>query len=421
MNFDEALQFVEDCKYGHGKDYRALKKVLSILNFNENNFKIIQIAGTNGKGSVGTFLSDIIFGLNNTVGHFTSPHLIDYRERFKVNTEMISKNYFIEIVEEISENIDIELKEKLTYFEMSFIVALLVFKKEKVKYIIIETGIGGRYDITNIFKNNILSIITTVDLDHISTLGNTVEKIAYHKAGIIKENSKVISFKHSDSIDKIIRKESILKNSDIKFLDTDSIDILNTNIEGSEFIFKNKKLETKMLGVHQIYNICLSILALEELNIKYDFNNLYEIIKKLFFEGRMEVIYKNPKIIIDGAHNAEGLNCLNKNLEKIGINNYILVIGSMSDKDIFNQIKKMAENSKFTIFTEIEYSRAEDSYKMAEKIELEKKQFKVIKPVDEVIKYILDNFKENTIIITGSFYLIGEFKKKLNKEEYNVQ
>lgn len=421
MELKDAFSYLENSKYGHSKDFTTLKKVLAIFNIDMDKFKIIQIAGTNGKGSVGTFLSTLLYKLNKDIGHFTSPHLVDYRERFKINGNIVDEKTFIEIVADIKDKLNSQLKDNLTYFEMAFVVSLIIFNRYRVEYIIIETGIGGRFDITNIFPKNILSIITTINYDHVDTLGNTLEEIAFHKAGIIKENSNVISFKHDENVDKILEREARTKNSSIEFLKREDLDILSVSSDGSKFIYKGYELFTKVLGIHQVYNICLSILALDKLNIIYDKNELMEIVREFYFEGRMEKIYSNPNIIIDGAHNEEGLDYLNKNIKNFDLKDYIIVFGSMSDKNILKNLQRLAEKAKLVIFTEIEYERAIEAEILVDQVEINKEKVMVLKPIEKVIDYLKDNLsKEDTIIITGSFYLVGEFKKRLLKEVKDV-
>ncbi|WP_099203025.1 bifunctional folylpolyglutamate synthase/dihydrofolate synthase [Miniphocaeibacter massiliensis] len=411
MDFEEALYYIENSKYGHSKDLGILKKVLALFDIKGTDFKIIQIAGTNGKGTVGTFLSCFIGSTNKTVGHFISPHIEDYRERFKVNNKLVSKDEFVDIVNYIKSKLDEETKSKLNYFEISLVIALIIFKRNNLEYIILETGIGGRNDITNIFSANELAIITTIDYDHVNTLGNNLEEITKHKAGIIKNNSKVVSFKHSFNIDKIIREEAEFLNSSLYFLEQSDIHVLSVSLNGSEFEYLNHRFKTLMIGEHQIFNILLAFKAFLLLNLDYRIEKISKIISRTRFEGRMEKINSYPKIYIDGAHNSEGLEVLNSNVKKIGIKNYILVLGSMNDKNIFENLQKLIDNSKEIIFTRIDYERAIDPLEMSKLLNLKNKKYKIISNIEDVKKYILKELdKDDTVLITGSLYLVGEFK-----------
>ncbi len=412
MNVNDAIFYLEDSSYGHSKDFTIFKEVLALFNIVEEDFKIIQIAGTNGKGTVGTFLSYLIEGGNKTVGHFSSPHLVDYRERFKVNNKIVDDDLFVEIVERIKNIIPLKIKKGLTYFEMSLLVSLLIFKEKNIEYIIVETGIGGRYDITNIFNENELSIITTIGFDHESILGNTLEEIAFHKAGIIKNNSSVLSFRHEKNIDDIIIEEAKNKNSKILFLDNEKIHIEKMSIDGCDFKYNNKDFHTKMIGAHQVFNISLSLEAIKILGIDIDYKKTSMILSNSIFEGRMEKICSNPTIIVDGAHNQEGLINLNRNIENLNIKDYILVVGSMNDKNIFNNLNSLIEKSKKVVFTKIDYERAIKPSEMIKLLNLESKEYEIVEDINNIKDYFANNItNEDIAIFTGSLYLVGEVKK----------
>ena len=295
--------------------------------------------------------------------------------------------------------------------EISFIVALYIFKKEKVEYIIIETGIGGRYDITNLFDDNILSIITTIGFDHVSILGHSLENIAYHKAGIIKKNSKIVSFKHISKVDNILIKEATIKNSNIFFLDKKNVEIICSDISGTKFKYNGILFQSPMIGEHQGYNIALAIMAYNHLNLSENISKIQDEIKKIQFEGRMEIVLNKPITIVDGAHNSEGIDNLNKNLESMNIENYILVIGSMKDKDITANINKLIKKAKHIIITKIDYDRAIEPDEFAKRLDLKNKNYSIIKDIEELKEYIIMNFDKELVIITGSLYLVGEIRK----------
>lgn len=417
MKYKQALDLIENVSYGHSEDSSNFKRVLAMLEIDIDENKIIQIAGTNGKGSVGTFLSTLLKEQGYKVMHFSSPHLEKYEERIKINLKPISKEVLIKNVEEILEKIEIQDLKSLNYFEVSFLVALKVFDSEDPDYIIIETGIGGRFDITNIFDSNRLSIITTIDFDHQDRLGNTLEEIAYHKAGIIKENGKVISFMHEDFVDEVILKEARNKNAEIKFLKDSEINAKEISPAGSKFEYMGIDFETKVLGAYQISNICLAIMALYEIVESPSIERTKSAVKELYFEGRMEVLQENPLIIVDGAHNYEGIRALKENVERLNLKDFNLVIGSMKDKDIIDHLEDIIKFSKRVIITKIDYERAMDPEEFANKLKEYSKDIVLTNSVEEACDYIGNKIlPEEKIIITGSLYLIGEFKKQLKDD-----
>ncbi|WP_237036207.1 bifunctional folylpolyglutamate synthase/dihydrofolate synthase [Mediannikoviicoccus vaginalis] len=417
MKYKQALDLIENVNYGHSEDSSNFKRVLAKLELNIDEGKTIQIAGTNGKGSVGTFLSTLLKEQGYKVMHFSSPHLEKYEERIKIDLKPISQELLIKNVEEILEKITIQDLKNLNYFEVSFLLALKVFDNEGPDYFIIETGIGGRFDITNIFDSNLLSIITTIDFDHQDRLGNTLEDIAYHKAGIIKDNGKVISFEHKDFVDEVILKEAKTKDANIKFLKSSDYFAKEISPAGSKFQYMGIDFETKVLGSYQISNICLAILALNEIIKSPNIEKIKSAVKELYFEGRMEVLKKNPLIIVDGAHNYEGIRALKENVERLNLKDFNLVIGSMKDKDIICHLEDIIKFSKRVIITKIDYERAMEPKEFAKKLKEYNKEIVITKSVEEACNYIRDRIlSEEKIIITGSLYLIGEFKKILKDE-----
>lgn len=417
MEYKQALDLIENVNYGHSEDSSNFKRVLRKLNLNINENKIIQIAGTNGKGSVGTFLSTLLKEQGYKVMHFSSPHLEKYEERIKIDSKPISEEILIKNVEEILDIIEINDLKSLNYFEVSFLLALKVFNSEKPDYIVVETGIGGRFDITNFFDSNLLSIITTIDFDHQDRLGNTLEEISYHKAGIIKENGKVISFEHEDFVDEVILKEAKNKDAELKFLKHTDYIAKDISYSGSKFEYMGIDFETKVLGTYQISNICLAILALYEIINRPDIGKAKSAVKELYFEGRMEVLKKNPLIIVDGAHNFEGLRALRENVERLNLKDFNLVIGSMKDKNIIDHLEDIIKFSKRVIITKIDYERAMEPKEFAKKLGEYNKEIVITNSIEEACNFIRDEILPGEkIIITGSLYLIGEFKKHLKDE-----
>lgn len=417
MEYKQALDIIENVNYGHSEDSSNFERVLRKLELRIDENKIIQIAGTNGKGSVGTFLSTLLKEQGYKVMHFSSPHLEKYEERIKIDLKPISQELLIKNVEEILEKIEIKDLKSLNYFEVSFLLALQVFDNEKPDYFVVETGIGGGFDITNIFDSNLLSIVTTIDYDHQDRLGNMLEEIAYHKAGIIKENGKAISFKHEDSIDKVILNEAKNKNAELKFLKSSEYTTEEISPTGSKFGYMGIDFETNVLGSYQISNICLSILALNEIVENPSIEKIKSAVKEIYFEGRMEVLKKNPLIIVDGAHNYEGIRALRENVERLNLKDFNLVIGSMKDKDIIDHLEDIIKFSKRVIITKIDYERAMEPKEFAKKLKQYNKKIVITSGVEEACNFIRDKIlPEEKIIITGSLYLIGEFKKHLKDE-----
>ena len=403
MIYEEAKELLQS----QGKFYinlglERIEKVLDILGNPQNNAKIVHIAGTNGKGSVASTLANILKCAGFKTGLYTSPHLVEYTERIKINGIDIAKNDFalyISMVCTIADKNQIDLTE----FEILTAAAFKYFNDNKVNYIILETGLGGRYDATNVCKNS-LAIITSISLDHTDRLGDTYEKIAYEKAGIIKRNSTVITSINNNGY-KVIKE--VVEEKDSKLLSVDyEIPMFYEN-EINYAIIEGKKYEFPLLGLYQKQNLALVIEASKYLNIQ---NNAIEIgLKTANWAARLEYI-KEKNILIDGAHNPDSAFELKKSLEFYFENKKRLFIYSTINTKDYKTIAK-------TLFKEDdEIYYIEFNHKNAVSFEDYKKEvfwLKNIKKLDSLDKILQRNELK---IITGSLYMIGEIYTQIRKE-----
>ena len=393
---------IEELLLKQGKFYISLeldriKAVLALLGNPQNKLKIIHIAGTNGKGSVCAMLNQILISAGFKVGLYTSPHLIKYNERIKINNNNISDDDFYELVlkiTEIAEKNDIYLTE----FEILTAVMYKYFADNNVDYAVIEVGLGGRFDATNIIEAPILSIITSISFDHTERLGDTIEKIAFEKAGIIKENCPVIIDKKNLGA-KIIEKISKEKNSKICYPK-------NTKIvyNGKNYIKYDKTLyEFGLLGKYQSKNGALAICAAKMLNLEESF--IKNGLKNAMWHARFEYI-KEKNIIIDGCHNPDGARNLRESLDfYFPDNKRIFVYTSLKNKD-YKAIQKVLFNKDDTIY----------HFDMKDKKFLNKEDVKnAISSIDtDGIKELIKKKKEKELlIICGSLYAIGDILGKI--------
>lgn len=404
MNYKEALEFAESGLYGHYDQEEYMKKLLMLFQNPQKDLKIIHIAGTNGKGTTGFFLSHLLRQKGIKVGHFSSPHISDYRERMKIDGEMIGKDEFIKACQEAfrkKEDI-LQIGRWPTYFEMSLLIALLAFRK-KTDYLILETGIGGREDATNQVDQTVLSIITTIGLDHTQMLGSSLEEIASHKAGIIKENVPVVSFTHERRIDEVIKKEAFIKNSPLYFVKADE----KLSMEKGKAVihYEGQKIMMKDYGLQQGYNANLAIKAYEIL-MGEKLKEL-KILEEISFEGRMEKIYDSPAFLIDGAHNEEGIRLLAENIGYLNYNKLILILGTMSDKEIRN-FNELVDLCDLLILTRLEYERAQSPEKILNNYKNDNLKIYYRDSLQEAIDLSFEEAEEEDLILcTGSLYLIG--------------
>lgn len=412
MNIEEYLNnFYKGTK---NPTLKAMEYFMEELDHPEKELKIIHIAGTNGKGSTTEMLANILAKNGYKVGKYISPHLIKYNERISVNGQDITDKEMEEIIEKLKDKIEKYnkiSKEKVTLFELLTTMALYYFKEKDCDFVVLETGLGGLYDCTNIAKP-IVSIITSIGYDHMAILGKTLEEITIQKAGIIKEKSNTVIIEQEQSIQNIIQETCLNKNNTLKVVK--KADIQNRKYEEEFLIFdykENKNIKLNLKGNKQFENASL---CLETINILKQKG--YQISEKAIKEGlstvihkaRFETINKNPKIIYDGGHNEEAiLNFINT------VNTYykkeekIYIISILKSKDYKTVLKHLLkdENSTF-IFTsgndEERYVSSEELYETAKKITKNDRLYKM--NLREAILYAKK--QENKVsFVVGSFYI----------------
>lgn len=425
MNYNEALQFIhESHKFGMRLGLDNIKKLLELLGDPQNNLKIIHVAGTNGKGSTCSFISSILKESGYKVGLYTSPFLETFTERIRVNGENIREEEVGKIVSLIKEKIEIMVSEGYSYpteFEIVTAMAFYYYNQEKVDFVALEVGLGGRYDATNVIDKPVVSAITSISLDHTGILGDTLAKIAFEKGGIIKENCPTIVYPQQEEASEVIKNicaekkskyiECDFKNIEIKSSNINS-QIYNCNINGKEL----RDLEIKLIGDHQIKNSIVALNVIEYLNDIKITNISEENIRKGLLEtkwpGRIEKISENPMFIIDGAHNEEGAKSLANSIDKYFENkNKILVIGMLEDKDIESVLDLLIPKFNKVITTTPDNPRAIDANKLKEKIERYNIEVTCEPNIKEAVDYALKiSNKDDVIISAGSLYMIGNVR-----------
>ena len=358
------------------------------LDLNLLDIKFIHVGGTNGKGSTCAYLSSIIQESGYKVGLFTSPHFFDFRERIKVNNKKIEKDF---ITKFIQENIELIEELNLSFFELSFGMSLYYYFEQKVDYAVVEVGLGGRLDATNII-NPILSVITNISYDHTEILGNSLEKIAYEKAGIIKKNTKIIIGERDKKTQNIFIQKADENFSDIIFASD-----YETDFENSEIEYQNKNIRT---AVQVSKN--LNDQNINETSIKKGIMNLDS---NTDFYGRWTIINYNPKVIFDSAHNESGFSYLSQQLEKLNYDRLFIILSFVKGKDVKKLITYLPKKS-LIYFTSSNTERSmnyEDIIQcVKENINFDKNPMKVYK---EVLK---QSSSKDLIIITGSNYIAKE-------------
>lgn len=432
MEYNKAIEYIENLNsFGVKPSLKRIENLLNLLNNPQKNLKVIHVAGTNGKGSTCVMLENILIASGYKVGLYTSPHLIKYNERIKINNNCIDDETFSNLAELVISKynkIAEANEEKPTLFEVLTAIAFCYFDLQNVDYAILEVGIGGRYDATNIIKSPILSIITSIGLDHTKYLGDTVEKIAFEKGGIIKNNTKTVLYPNSNKVYNIINKICNETNSKLYYCDFDEIKIklkaqdlskISFSIKTKYYSYQN--VESQMIGEYQFYNIATVLTAVEvlkDIGLKLEKSNVLAGLKQSKWSGRMELISVKPPIILDGAHNIDGMKMLKSYINKYLNNKKVnLLIGFLKDKNYKDMIDILIPLTNKLIITEPSNYRALTVEEFANIISLYDLPVYLEKDSGKAFKLAKQLTNGNEILIcVGSLYLIGELKNIIYKE-----
>ena len=385
---------------------KGMRFLMDELSHPENDLKIIHIAGTNGKGSVTEMITNVLIKEGYNVGKFISPHLVHYNERISINNNNITSAEMEKIINEIKPVIDKYNSNNeipITFFELVTTMSFLYFKQKQCDFVVLETGLGGLYDCTNIINHPLVSIITSIGYDHMHILGDTLPKIAFQKAGIIKPNSHTVIFESQQDVDNIFIEKC---NKENNIIHTDEI-------ENIRELFRNV----------QVKNACLCIETFNILN-KLGYNislvNIKEGLSSVIHKGRMEKLNNEPLIIYDGAHNEPAI----KNLQDMVKMYYskikkVYIISILKRKDYINMLKLIAED-KEAIFI---LTSGDDTETFASNDELFEcmKQFTpknrlYKKSLNEAIEDALKSESDTVNFVVGSFYIYGSVINIINNK-----
>jgi len=373
MSYENTVNYLYSLqKYGIKLGLDNIRKLLSSFGNPQNSFRSIHIAGTNGKGSTSAMIASILQASGFKTGLFTSPHLVSFTERIRINNEQITENEVVELGTEIKEAASQIENFFPTFFEVVTAMAFLYFKRNNVEWAVIETGMGGRLDATNVIIPEV-SVVTSISYDHSEFLGDTISAIAGEKAGIIKSSTPVVTAMQEPEVIDVIRKTSEKKDSKVFEYGKDfSASLTAGDINGSVFDYSGAEniegLEVPLSGEHQILNAALALKTIEIISKKslphqspFTPQAVRAGLKNAIWQGRLEFISNNPPIIIDGAHNAAASAALAGALRKNFLAKYdklIIILGIMSDKDIKGIMRPLLPLASEIILTAPGYERS---------------------------------------------------------------
>lgn len=430
--YSETLDYIHSLgKYSNPphiphRDLSKIKYLCDLFDNPQESCKTIHIAGTNGKGSAAAMLSNILQELGYKTGRYISPFIESFTERISIDGSDISKDEIVfysgKIKKILAEN-KVPIEFMPNEFEFVTLMAFMYYREKSCDAAVIETGLGGRLDPTNIIKSPMASVIMSVSLDHMEILGDTVEKIAYEKCGIIKENSKVVLYPlNNKSVINIAANTAKEKNCGFILPDINSVKILKIieeNLDFTLFEYKNNIYKIKLAGRHQVYN---AVTAIETINSLFkNKSGLYEAVynglEKTFFPSRFEILSKDPLLILDGAHNISGVNALCGTVQNLLQDKKIIFIcGMVKGKQPEESLKNICfENSSRFIAVPVNSPRSESPEKLCEYASKYCKNSEYADDLYKILPKVLNeaaNSQNNTAVVCfGSLYLAGDVKK----------
>ncbi len=425
MNYTEFLDYIYKRHSGNVK--LGLERVYNILNEMENpNLKLkgIHVGGTNGKGSTVAISEAILSEHGFTTGMNTSPHLVDYRERIRVNGKNIELDTLIELYKKWENVFE---KYEASFFEITTSMAFRHFLDEQVDTALFEVGLGGRLDGTRPFESDI-TVITSIGIDHPKSLGDTLEKIAFEKSGILKEGKPLVLGQLPDEAVKVIRKEARKLSVPIyEFADKFSVNNIRCDQTGThfdysfpEFNLELNDLTVNLIGEHQARNASNALTAcalyFKARNRKIDPEKIRSALQKVNWQGRMQILAKNPTVIIDGAHNEEGINVTVKNINAVFGKKVYAVLAILRDKNLTDMIKTLCSVAKKVYISKNKSNRAAEIEDQLEAVKTTKTPYSVSFDVIEAFKKAYAEAKpDDVILITGSLYTISEIIAEKDK------
>jgi dihydrofolate synthase/folylpolyglutamate synthase len=435
MTYDEARVFLEKAaSYGSRPGLETITELLKRLDKPQDKLRIIHIAGTNGKGSTAAFIAAILAAAGYKTGRYISPAVFDYREKIQIShkcSDRIINEYITEegicgaiaIIKAACEGMVKDGFHHPTVFEIETVMAFLYLTSEQVDFAIIETGMGGRLDATNVAARPVCSVITSISMDHMQYLGDTLEKIAREKAGIIKGGVPVITGNTNPAVIGVLEEACLEMNTKLTVVSKDNAVIHSVTCEGTAFNYSGHIYNIKLLGEHQVTNALIAVEAVTTLQREgYEISQdaIYEGLSQASWSGRFEILAKNPYFIIDGAHNEDAAIKLRKAIQDyFSGRRLIFIMGIFADKEYKKVLEIMAPLAGMIITITPPSSRALSSKQLAEEAA---KYFKgtIIDAgaVSEAIDCACENSESCDVIIAfGSLSFLQEVTSFLNRKQ----
>ena len=415
MTYAQALDYIHNTlKFGSKPGLTRIGRLLDKLGNPQDDLRFVHITGTNGKGSVSAATANILKKAGYRTGLYISPYVLDFCERIQIDGEMIPHDDLVEVIEHIQpfiEQVSAEY-EHPTEFEIITAAAFYYFKQKKCDIVVLEVGLGGRFDATNIVTTTLVSVITSVSYDHMEVLGDTLDKIAFEKCGIIKNNAVTVVGPGTpqEALDVIHGICSQRRNA-IIIPDINAVEVVYEGIDGSQIIYDCDKIAIPLCGRHQIGNflVAYEIAAVlkEKYGIKLTKETVLDGLASVEFPARIEILGRSPLIILDGGHNIAAVGALTDCIDRYLADKKITVVmGIFKDKDYKSVIPMIASRAEHFIAVRPDNPRALEPQKTAEIASIYCRRTDCIEDLHEAFEYALEHTRgDGVILICGSFYL----------------
>lgn len=432
MNYEEAVAYINDTpRFTKKNTLENTRAVLEYMGHPERRMKLIHVAGSNGKGSVCAYLSSILTTAGKQTGLFTSPHLVDINERFQLNQESVSNELFLEAFEKVMDAVHVLLREHVgsfahpTFFELLFLMGMYIFGKSGMEYVVLETGLGGRFDATNVIEKPLVSVITSISLEHTEYLGDTYAKIAGEKAGIIKEGCPVVYDATRKDVEEAILAKAEEMHAKAYAIRPDMYKILMNTQKTIDFsmdtgYYLPMNVSISSVAEYQIMNAMQAVTAAHVLDIGLTEEDIHRGMERMHWQGRMETVL--PGVIFDGAHNDSGVEEFVKTARKFQKDTKVTMLFScVREKDYEGMIRTICENISFecAVITQIESDRCVPSSELAEIFQrYTDKPVVEISSIPEAFETALEKKGDGILFCVGSLYLVGSLKSLLRSRKY---
>ena len=432
MTYKEAEAYINSVpKFTSKNKPENTMELIRRLGHPERSMKVIHVAGTNGKGSVCAFLSSMLTEGGKRTGLFTSPHLVKINERFQINNEPVSDEIFLNAYERVMKLVEEMQKDGFyhpAYFELLFAIGMVIFEEAQVEYLILETGLGGRLDATNIVEKPVVTVITSISLDHTEILGDTIEEIAGENAGIIKQGIPIVYDGREKRAEKVILQKAEEQNAKAVPLYEEKLSIQGSTDHSVDYLFDESFYQGHVITVpylapYQVRNSALALLAMEEIDPQREIGleTRLQAIRDTRWQGRMETVL--PGVIVDGAHNEDGVHEFVRTLRQVGSSRRIVMLFSaVVEKNYEEMVHTICDTGciQEVVVTEIHGSRIVPAEELAAVFrKFTSVPVTAISSIEEAFDTAMEKKGEGLLFCVGSLYLVGEVKKVIEEKKHD--